>query len=168
MTATLSIKLEDFGIEEGLARLMRGGSDLTPLMRRIGTVLETSVSERFEKGKGPGGEAWPPSIRVKMKGGQTLIDTARLRDSIVSEPDAQGVDVGTNVPYAATHQFGAFIEPKSAGTDATGKLAFTLPNGQFVMVDQVEIPARPFLGFDAEDEEGIRAATETYLRGLIN
>ena len=168
MTATLSITLDDLGLGEGLARLLRGTSDLTPLMREIGTVIETSVSERFEQGKGPGGIEWPRSIRVKMQGGQTLVESARLRDSIVSEPDPHGVETGTNVPYAATHQFGAFIEPKSVDTDATSKLAFTLPNGQFVMVDQVEIPARPFLGFDDQDEEDIRDVTEAYLRELIN
>jgi len=159
---TLTVSLDSLDFDQAIANGLRQLSDLTPMMERIGTSLETSVSERFEKGEGPGGIAWPLSHRARETGGKTLVDSTRLRDSIVSEADAQSARIGTNVPYAATHQFGAFIEP--IGGDATSKLAFTLPNGQFVMVDQVEIPARPFLGFDAKDETDIAETVEAYMR----
>lgn len=159
---TLTVSLDSLDFDNAVANGLRQLSDLTPLMQGIGTVLETSVSERFEKGEGPGGIAWPISHRARETGGKTLVDSTRLRDSIVSEADAQSARIGTNVPYAVTHQFGAFIEPK--GGDAAAKLAFTLPNGQFIMVDHVEIPARPFIGFDAKDETDVADTVEAYMR----
>lgn len=159
---TLTVSLDSLDFDNAVANGLRQLSDLTPLMQGIGTVLETSVSERFEKGEGPGGIAWPVSHRAREFGGKTLVDSTRLRDSIVSEADAHSARIGTNVPYAATHQFGALIEP--TGADAAAKLAFTLPNGQFIMVDQVEIPARPFLGFDAKDETDVADTVEAYMR----
>lgn len=156
----LTFSLEDKGLGAAIERLLAVTGDLTPLMERIGTVLETSVSERFENSRAPGGTAWPVSHRARETGGKTLVDTARLRDSIVTEASQREVAIGTNVPYARTHQFGAFIEPIDAADDAAAKLAFFLPNGQFVMVDQVEIPARPFLGIDADDEVDIRSTIE--------
>ena len=161
---TLTVSLDSLEFDSAIANGLRQLSDLTPLMERIGTNLETSVSERFKTGTGPGGIAWPVSIRARETGGATLVDKGHLRDSIVSEADAQSVRVGTNKEYAHVHQFGAFIEPTAADGDATAKLAFTLPNGQFVMVDQVEIPARPFIGFDAKDEADIGDTVEAYMR----
>ncbi|SEK34431.1 phage virion morphogenesis (putative tail completion) protein [Roseovarius azorensis] len=155
---TLSLTLEDTGLEAGLTDALRQLSDLTPLMRRIGGVLETSVSERFEQSKGPGGVPWAPSQRAREVGGKTLVDSTRLRDSIVSEAGPRSVEVGSNVPYAAIHQSGGTIKPRDAD-----KLAFRLPNGQFVMVDQVTIPARPFLGFDAADEAEIAQEVAAWL-----
>lgn len=162
---TLTVSLDSLDFDSAVANGLRQLSDLTPLMRRIGTVLETSVSERFEKSEGPGGIVWPVSHRARESGGKTLVDSTRLRDSIVTEADSFSARIGSNVPYAATHQFGAFIEP--TGADAAAKLAFTLPNGQFIMVDQVEIPARPFLGFDEKDETNIVDTVEAYLREVF-
>ncbi len=157
----LTFTLEDKGLGPSLERALALTDDLTPLMERIGAVLETSVNERFLTGTGPDGEAWTPSHRARQAGGATLVDSARLRDSIVTEARPREVEIGTNVPYAATHQFGALIEPIDK-TDAAAKLAFFLPNGQFIMVDQVEIPARPFLGIDGNDEIEIAEAAEAW------
>lgn len=163
---TMTLTLDDAHLDEGLADAIRAASDMTPLMRRIGAVLETSVSRRFERSEGPGGEAWPVSIRAREEGGKTLVDSTRLRDSIVSEAEPRAVEIGTNVPYAATHQFGAFIEPVEADTDGAAKLAFVV-GGRLVVVDQVEIPARPFLGFDAADEADIGDTIEAYFREVF-
>lgn len=161
MSVAMTLRLDDLGVARGLRAVERGAGDLTGLMRRIGTVLETSVSERFERGEGPGGVEWPVSGRAQREGGQTLVDSARLRDSIVSEASSRSVDVGTNVIYAAVHQFGETIKPRTAD-----KLAFRLPDGRFVQVDQVVIPPRPFLGFDARDEADITDTVEAYFEGL--
>lgn len=165
---TLTVSLDSLDFDNAIAEGLRALTDLTPLMERIGTNLETSVSERFEQSEGPGGIAWPVSHRARETGGKTLIDSTRLRDSMVSEADAQSVRVGTNVPYAHVHQFGAFIEPKEADSDGAAKLAFRLHNGQFVMLDQVEIPARPFLGFDERDEIEIAETVEAYIAAALS
>lgn len=143
-----------FGIaihDEPLAFALRGmdaaGGDLTPAMDVVGAALVTSTQLRFERGEAPGGNPWPSSFRARVAGGQTLIDRGRLRDSITHEPSSHGVRVGTNVIYAAIHQFGGIIVAKSAP-----QLAFRLADGGLALVDQVEIPARPFLGIDRGDE----------------
>lgn len=160
----LRLGLEDTGIDAGLTEALRRASDLTPLMMRIGAVLEFSVSERFKNSVGPGGTSWPLSHRARETGGATLVDKGHLRDSISTEASARSVVIGTNTPYAHVHQFGALIEPKSVDEDATAKLAFRLPNGRFVMVDQVEIPARPFLGFDNADAADIADTVNAYFQ----
>jgi len=158
---TMTLSLDAAPLDVALGDAIRRATDMTPLMDRIGTVIETSVNARFETSTGPGGEAWPVSHRARESGGKTLVASTRLRDSITREAAPRSVEVGTNVPYAVTHQFGAFIEPLDK-SDAAAKLAFFLPNGQFIMVDQVEIPARPFLGFDARDEADIADVVEAY------
>jgi phage virion morphogenesis protein len=162
----LTFTLEDKGLGPSLERALALTDDLTPLMERIGAVLESSVNERFLTGIGPDGEAWTPSHRAREVGGATLVDSTRLRDNIETKAGQREVEIGSNVPYAATHQFGALIEPRDK-TDAAAKLAFFLPNGQFIMVDQVEIPARPFLGIDARDEVEITEAAEAWFGALF-
>jgi len=72
--------------------------------------------------------------------------TGRLWRSIHSETFRRlgrvvGI-VGTNVKYAAIHEFGGIIRPKSAG----GLLVFQAESGgDFVFAKQVKIPRRPYL-----------------------
>lgn len=164
----LRLSLDDLDASESLSEAIRRAGDLTPLMEQIGTVLEFSVSERFKNSVGPGGTPWPVSHRAREVGGKTLVDKGHLRDSISKEASARSVVIGTNMPYAHVHQFGALIEPKTVDEDATAKLAFRLPNGQFVMVDQVEIPARPFLGFDDADAADIADTVFAYFNGAFS
>jgi phage gpG-like protein len=49
--------------------------------------------------------------------------------------------VGTNMVYAAIHEFGGTIRAKNAEF-----LAFRLDGGRYVMTKEVQIPARPYLG----------------------
>jgi phage virion morphogenesis protein len=112
--------------------------DMTPAMRSIGEVIINQADEAFEEGASPAGKAWKPSARVKEKGGQTLIDSARLRNSITSDASTDHVEVGTNVVYAAIHQLGGVIRPR------TKKALFF--GG--VMRKSVTMPARPFLPDD--------------------
>lgn len=72
--------------------------------------------------------------------GQPLRDTGRLNRSIVSQSDADGVTVGTNVKYARVHQFGATIKPRKKPF-----LVFPGPSGQMIFAKRVTIPARPFM-----------------------
>src|SRR5690606_18275189 len=90
----------------------------------VGAALSTSTQLRFERGQAPGGTPWPPSLRARLEGGQTLVKSGRLRDSITYEAGPAAVRVGTNTLYAATHQQGATIAAK-----AGGKLRFRLPGG---------------------------------------
>ena len=94
-----------------------------PLFDEIGASLVVSTQMRFERGEGPDGNPWPPSLRAIVEGGQTLVDTARLKGSISHEASDTGVAVGTNVLYAAIHQFGGTItrqDRQGAGLPGAG------------------------------------------------
>jgi phage virion morphogenesis protein len=159
---TLTVSLDSLDFDRAIANGLRELSDLTDLMERIGTNLEASVSERFERGTGPGGIAWPVSKRARDEGGRTLVRDGHLRDSTVSEADATSARVGTNIVYAATHQFGAEAGEFGAaiGLDKNGRRFFTpIPWG--------DVPARPFIGFDEADEADIGDTVEAWLREVM-
>lgn len=153
---TASIEFSVVGtrqLEREMAALVDAGEDLTEFNDAFGLILESNTIDRFDRETGPDGARWTPSMRAKLEGGKTLTDTARLKGSIAYESDARSIRVGTNVIYAAPHQSGATIRAKG-----DGKLKFSLPGGLgFRMVDQVVLPARPFLGFGPEDEADGRA-----------
>lgn len=85
------------------------------------------------------------TTRYKLTGGHPLfVRTGRLRASILIDTKRKGKTVsgkvGTNVKYAAIHEFGGTIKPKK------GKfLRFPGKDGKAVFVKQVKIPKRPFL-----------------------
>lgn len=64
------------------------------------------VMEGFDEERDPYGIRWRPSLRARLEGGHTLIKSGRLRQSFTWRADAKGAQVGTNVVYAPTHQFG--------------------------------------------------------------
>ncbi|EHJ46339.1 phage virion morphogenesis protein [Solidesulfovibrio carbinoliphilus subsp. oakridgensis] len=146
-----------------LAGLLARVNDLTPAMARIGMLLVSSIQENFELGHSPDGQRWKPSRRAMLQGGQTLVDTGALMSGIVSEATANRVEVGPSGPslkYAAIHQFGGEIRPKSAKA-----LFFRGADGKAVQVKRVRIPARPYLGVGREDINEIGETLLDYLGG---
>lgn len=66
-------------------------------------------------------------------------------------PNNPAVDIGTDLVYAAIHEFGGIIEPVNAP-----RLVWQNEDGQWFSADRVEIPARPYLR-PAVDESGPEA-----------
>ena len=159
--ARVEIRVDDAQVKGAFARLFEFTDDLTPVMRSIGAQLRQHVDERFEDARGPGRLPWTPSRRAREQGGQTLTDTARLRQSMTFRADKASVEVGTNVAYAATHQFGATIRAKTAKG-----LVFPIGRGGWRRVKQVTIAARPFLGIDQQDRDAIDAIVTDHLARL--
>lgn len=128
--------------------------DKAGIMNAIAEGLRTSTVERFSKQESPDGTKWTPSIRAIEKGGKSLILSSALRTSIKSASDSSGAAVGTNLRYAATHQFGAERTIRAKN----GKYLRFKVGGKWASVPSVHvrIPARPFLGVSKEDEEEIR------------
>lgn len=152
---TIGAAIDDAEALAALDALRAATDDLTPLWADIGDGLVANVAFRFRDGQGPGGVPWKASWRARTSGGQTLIDSGALRTSIHREADAAGVSVGTNVRYAAVHQFGAVILPRKA------KALRFKAGGRWRSVKRAVIPARPFLGIDADDRADIlRIATD--------
>ena len=140
----LSIKIESVQMEAVLNELAARMGDLTPVMQTIGEIIVEQTDTAFETGVAPDGKAWPASGRALATGGQTLIDTAVLRNSITVQATENQVEVGTNVLYAAIHQLG--------GKAGRGKKAI--------------IPSRPFLpDQDSLDWLEVKATLQDFLQG---
>jgi phage virion morphogenesis protein len=170
------------GLEQALAALGRVASQAANprgLYENVGMSLVVSTQRRFEQGIGPDGSPWPPSLRALAEGGKTLIDTARLMQSITFEARETGVDVGTNVVYAAIHQLGGVINQAARQqvihfkrNSRTGRTRFAKANVKATFAQKAEIgartinmPARPFLGIDQDDEREITTLAGEWLLG---
>lgn len=182
MVADVRVKLGSNEVSKALEALRLGlplGGDMSPAMRSMARVLKTGAQLRFRTGVGPDGTAWPHSRRASEEGGQTMSLTRRLRNSITAASSNTTAAVGTNVVYAAIHQFGGVIRAKkgpflaipvtpqarAAGspTRMPGLHVWQTLKGQFVMGDdkgnvhfllrrQVTMPERPFLGASEADK----------------
>lgn len=192
MVAELKITPDTREVISALERMRKGlpgEGDMTQPMRTIGRIGVSSTQQRFRTTTGPHGLRWKESRRAKEQGGQTLSATARLRRSLSYIAGRDSVAWGTNVKYAAIHQFGGVIRAKAGPflaipiTDAARaagsprnmeglSVAQTL-KGQFILVDskgitqyllrvQVTMPARPFLGVSSDDEATILGALRTH------
>ena len=164
--AVIEVSVQDAKARAVLAQLLAAGVDMHGFMADLGDGLLLSIDQRFETGKGPGGLPWKPSQRALDGQGQTLVHSGRLRQSFTRVATADSVEVGTNVVYAAVHQFG----------DVIVQHPYTRLNVQFTTLEsgmrrfvkkgtkgastqhstfgerRITMPPRPFLGIDAEDE----------------
>lgn len=157
--AGASFKMDMKGIKRGVQGAISHFSATQRLAATIGEAMVSSTRDRFKDETGPDGKTWPKSRRAAEEGGQTLSDTARLRNSIGYEATPETVAWGTNVEYAAAHQAGAEIVPKQKKF-----LKFKAPGGGDVFAKKVTLPARPFLGFTDEDREETRHIMRDFMQ----
>lgn len=102
---TIDVIYDDRELSNMLSRVKARVSDMMPVMQTIGETVRASVVKNFRSGGCS--QHWPKSGRVKAAGGQTLLDTGRLRNSFSVSAFRNSVEVGTNMVYAAVHHFGA-------------------------------------------------------------
>lgn len=160
--SSISVRLER-DTDELLAKLRSMKNvDKAGVMNAIAEGLRTSTIERFGRQETPEGTKWQPSIRATQKDGKSLILSSALRTSIKAESDSTGAAIGTNLVYAATHQFG---DERTIRAKNSKYLRFQIGD-KWVNVPSVSvnIPARPFLGISQEDEEEIREILEEILK----
>lgn len=125
-----------------LRRLERANTQ--PLMDEIGDVVLSETLINFDLEQTPEGEDWTPSQRAKSKGGKTLQDSGRLRDSYVYDAQRDQVEIGSNTIYSLIHHAGG-----KAGRNQS-----------------VDLPARPALGITNELESEIGDITLDFYRRL--
>ena len=170
----INVKIADGEVKAILTGLRSRVQTLTPAMKVIGDIVRSSVVKNFMEGGRP---KWQPSKRARAEGGQTLRDTGRLYKSITSKAYPDRAEVGTNVKYAARHQFGF------TGTEAVrqyirkvktrdvyekiGRKKRIIAKGIGVVrahSRKAHTPARPYLMVQDEDWPEIKRALEDYLR----
>lgn len=133
----VAIELTVEGLEAALA-MGRGlaSYDIEDRAFEIGELLVGSTKDRIDTEKtSPDGLPWEPWSRdyaaTRQPRHSLLVGDGDLRDSIANYSEGGSAIVGSNLIYAAIHQFGG---------DEVG----------------INIPARPYLGLSEEDEADIR------------
>jgi phage virion morphogenesis protein len=112
----INVNVNSEAVQAALRCLGRAASDLAPVLSGIGAGIVADAQMRFKDSRDPYGQGWLAlsrrTIAQRRKGSnKPLLDTGRLRNSISYRlVGADAVDIGTNVAYAAIHQFGGVIQ----------------------------------------------------------
>lgn len=166
------------GIKDAIRRILgveKRLKDRPKMLKVVGSILVASVQRNFEVGGRP--EKWKATSEVtnkRTKGGSTLRRQGMaggLMGSIHAKVEGDEVHVGTNKIYGAVHQFGAKrgefgtvtakVGAHTRSTKKHGVLAVKAHTRQ-QKVPWGDIPARPFLLVQDEDQENIRLTLGDY------
>lgn len=197
MTAIMiDIQIDDRQYEAAMARVRALMQDASPVTALIAGLMADAVEENFAQQGRPQWLGLNPKTlkrrREEAGTGKILQRSGRLASSVTPAHDATTARVGTNVVYAAIHQFGGTIQrhPMSGYVrlrkDRNGMimrqanhphLAVFAKNGhKRVKVVKwtrsqgwtIKIPARPFFALTEADNIGIESEVTSYLRRLFD
>ena len=148
---------------EHLSGLVDAINDPSPLLAELGEYGLRSTRARFKTQTAPDGTAWtalqPWSQKEKRRNKNRILTlNGYLRGQMTWQlVGDRTVEIGSNLPYAAVHQFGATIKPRAAKV-----LMF---RGH--VAKSVTIPARPYLGLSDEDRSEIVGRTLEWLQRIM-
>lgn len=194
MADMVTVKVEGMDrLQAALRTLGKKCSDRRPLMGTISRLMKDEVEENFEQ---EGRPKWTPLAKSTIKErakkghwpGQILKIKGRLVNSIIDSSDNDRAIVGTNVKYAARHQFGGTFQVAARKgkvrlrTDTKGELLRQGQNGKLAVFAKaghkravernytasdhtVTTPARPFLKLTEGGISKIERAVVNYLSG---
>ena len=169
MNELIKISISDEALRAALGRLIASLTDTTPTMRDLSEIMIDASARAFDKTADPAtGTPWQPLSAARQKQREDrgrsianmLQDSGLLVGSITNAAGPYAVReigpgyalVGTNVPYAAIHQFGGKTGPRIIRAKK-GK-ALKIPGIGFrrsVNHPGSVIPARPFIGVSPTD-----------------
>ncbi|UOO81176.1 phage virion morphogenesis protein [Uruburuella testudinis] len=136
----IDIKIDNlFVVQNQIERLQQGVENRYLLMRVLSGSMHTAVRMNFRQSGRP---KW---LGLKYRNGKPLIDTGALRGSISSMADNDTALVGTNMEYAAIHNFGGW-----AGRNK-----------------KVFIPQREFMMLTGDDKQGLMEDVQQYFQSLM-
>lgn len=185
----ISLKDEDAGLE--LQAILTRLDDRRGFFASVGERLLSSSKDRFRQQNAPDGSPWEPlkpaTIKARNRKGQTPITILRsnsrgkagssLAGSLSYEAEEDQVTIGSPLAYAAIHQFGGTIRiPARKGmifrkSNALGQVGRRFAKKSeadhvtevTIPAHEIRIPARPFVGLTADDEEGILEEARDWL-----
>lgn len=136
----IEIKIDNlFVVQNQIERLQQGVENRYQLMRRLSGTMHSAVMMNFRQG------GRPPWLGLKYRNGKPLIDSGALRKSISELYDNDTALVGTNLEYAAIHNFGGW-----AGRNK-----------------KVFIPQREFFKLTNDDKQDLMDDVQDYFQSLI-
>lgn len=148
------------------AGLARFEAEKPRIYREIGQSLLVNIRQGFEAERSPEGEAWEPlkpaTVRQRKGDAHPILQRkGRLKKTITRKVNPDSVIVGTNLVYAAAHQFGVTINRAAGATKLhfrrisrgknKGQVRFAKANdkrakyGMAAAAHTIRIPARPYL-----------------------
>ncbi|MFA5161166.1 MAG: phage virion morphogenesis protein [Elusimicrobiales bacterium] len=147
----IRIAVDGHKLGAALSALKKRTGNLRPFMKDVRDIMREAVEDNFAA---QGRPAWRPlaaaTIKERARRGywpgkilQRHSGNAGLLGSIHGAYTDKSALVGTNIRYAAIHQFGGAAGRKSA---------------------RVHIPARPFLALTESDKQDIVDTAKTYLQ----
>lgn len=133
------IEIEVKGFDQIMSKLGRTGGEIHRLAAIIAELVRGQARDRIAVTKtAPDGSAWAPWARNYPKSGSLLVRSGALGSSISGQAVGLEAHVVAPVFYASLHQ------------DGTTKM-----------------PARPFLGLSAADEQQIVESIEAFLEDVL-
>ncbi len=142
-------------------RVAQAMDDTSPLMAAIAGSLATVTDDNFaSQGRPTWAGRKPSTIKSYQRQGLTyggvLQRSGDLRARIVPSSDQNSASIGSNMPYAAIHQFGGTIKhpggtryQKGSRLASFTKNSFTGPTSGVTGAHDIKIEARPYLPMDA-------------------
>jgi len=144
----ITVKVNDRALRDALRKVKLSKRDFVDALYDGGLVVEAAAKRN-----------------IKLR---DLIDTGDLRSSMTTEKNMSAgyVVVGTNKIYAAIHEFGGVIKPRTA------KLLSWVQNGVRIFATSVTIPARPYLRPAIDDNHreivnAVKRAAETIIKRAV-
>lgn len=146
---SVTIRVEDEGFRDALTRLLQRSANLQPVFAEIGSSLLAATEDRFEAETGPDGQPWAAhsaaTLSRRGSSAKKLRDRNHLYQSLTYAAGRLQAAVGTNRAYARIHQLG--------GKAGRGR--------------KVTIPARPYLGVNADDRRMISEILTDHLATAV-
>jgi len=157
--ARITVDVTDESVRVMLRKLADATKHPTEAMEGIGGYAVGSVQQNFEAEGRP--DKWKE--RKSAAAHPLLRDSNRLFDSITYEVAGDAVYIGTNVAYAAAHQFGVDKKVEIPGFTRTrrGKRENVSAHERHII-----IPARPYLMLQSDDDAAIVALLENFLEDI--
>ncbi|NNG44982.1 phage virion morphogenesis protein [Pseudoalteromonas sp. NEC-BIFX-2020_002] len=126
-------------VSDVLTQLVKNLDNLAPALGNVGEHLMLTHRDHFDEQRSPDGDPWqalsPDYAKSKKKNKDKILRLNDiLRDTFAYNVGDESLEFGTNMEYAAIHQFGGT-------SDMIPRLAV--------------IPARPFLGLSQDDEKEV-------------
>lgn len=189
----IEIEISTDQLEATFNRILAAVANASPVMATISHIMWDAVEENFKQEGRPHWLGLAPStvqarvgnqlqkqrgihktgawsIKVGQRAARSLKilqASGRLASSITPSHGATSAAVGTNLVYAAIHQFGGQTRPHVIQAKNAKALHFGGIFAKRVNHPGSKIPARPFLAITDADGESIQEAMVTYLRGVI-
>jgi len=168
----VSWKFKDKVITRAMHNLARAGGDSETMLSDIGEYMLIATEERFDNEVAPSGFAWPEildSTRAKKRNRKILTESNRLRGSIIYRASSRKLEVGTNVKYAAIHQFGGKTRAHEIRAKNKKALFWAGSSNPIKVVQHPgsQIPARPYLGVSSRDRTEILAIVHKHYRRAL-